>query len=377
MPDRYSQEQCSLPFVDWPLLDQESWRGAFLEGDLLYDNGPLVHWAERTQHKARKNYGHWLTHLIQTGQLQDNTSLEDRITKETVNHYLKTSGERLAVTTNFMRLADLLSLAQAFAPETDWEWLRRIRRRLEARLCPSKNKDQKIVHSTHLWQLGLDLMAEAETNTSLGPRTAALNYRDGLLIALLSARPLRMKNMTSLEIGSQITRLSEGYQIDIPAEETKTKRAIYFDVPDDLTSKLDTYIDKHRPALLRGIETDRLWISLRGTIAIQHALACAIRTRTRKALGQAITPHLFRDCAATSLTQGNPEHVRSAAALLGHGSLKTTLNHYDQSKMLEASSRHQENLLDLRQRMRNKIRQNSAETDQPIPETHSQIMVRR
>ena len=124
-----------------------------------------------------------------------------------------------------------------------------------------------------------------------------------------------------------------------------------------LTPKLDCYLSKHRSTLLRGLETNRLWISLRGSVAASHSVHCAIRSRTKKAFGHVINPHLFRDCAATSLALDDPETVRSAAALLGHSNLATTSKHYDQSKNYEATKIRQQALISLREKLR--LRENS------------------
>jgi integrase len=65
-------------------------------------------------------------------------------------------------------------------------------------------------------------------------------------------------------------------------------------------------------------------------------------------LGQAINPHLFRDCAATSIAIDDPDHVRIASPLLGHRAISTTENYYNQVRSVEASRLMQNLLLSLR-----------------------------
>ena len=67
-----------------------------------------------------------------------------------------------------------------------------------------------------------------------------------------------------------------------------------------------------------------------------------------KSLGHTINPHLFRDCAATSLAIEDPRHVRIAASLLGHRRFKTTERYYIQARNIEASRIMQNFLLSLR-----------------------------
>jgi integrase len=61
---------------------------------------------------------------------------------------------------------------------------------------------------------------------------------------------------------------------------------------------------------------------------------------TRRYLGVAVNPHLFRDCAATSIAVLDPGHVHIAARVLGHATLATTEKHYNQAQALEASRAH-------------------------------------
>ena len=49
-------------------------------------------------------------------------------------------------------------------------------------------------------------------------------------------------------------------------------------------------------------------------------LNAAIVGRTAAAFGHPVNPHLFRDCAATSIAIDDPQHVRIASQILGHRS---------------------------------------------------------
>ena len=73
--------------------------------------------------------------------------------------------------------------------------------------------------------------------------------------------------------------------------------------------------------------------------------------RTRYAFGKSISPHLFRDCAATSIAIEDPEHVRITANILGHTSLTTSERHYNQAHMLAAGRTMQQSLLELRNKL--------------------------
>ena len=49
---------------------------------------------------------------------------------------------------------------------------------------------------------------------------------------------------------------------------------------------------------------------------------------TEKHFGHAITPHMFRDAAATFIAEMTPERALMAAAVLQHRSFETTRRHY-------------------------------------------------
>src|SRR5436190_8810369 len=82
------------------------------------------------------------------------------------------------------------------------------------------------------------------------------------------------------------------------------------------------------------------------------AIRLQIKLRTKAAFGQSINPHLFRDCAATSIAIHDPEHVRIATAILGHTCVSTTNKHYNQAQMLSAAREHNREILRLRKKAR-------------------------
>ena len=132
------------------------------------------------------------------------------------------------------------------------------------------------------------------------------------------------------------------------ADEIKNRKSIEVPLPEALTEYVDRYLTEHRPCLLGGRRSDHLWISRFGNSLTDKSIRHQIKNRTEDAFGEAISPHLFRDCAATSIAIQDPEHVRMAATLLGHHSLTTTQKYYDQSRMLAAGRHYQSHLAELR-----------------------------
>jgi len=103
---------------------------------------------------------------------------------------------------------------------------------------------------------------------------------------------------------------------------------------------LDRYIATHRPLLLRGGASDHLWVNIRATPMQENSICYQVCAVTERLLGRRISPHLFRDCAATFIAEQAPEQVRIIARILGHSTLRASENNYNQAGMLSAQQRY-------------------------------------
>ena len=93
-------------------------------------------------------------------------------------------------------------------------------------------------------------MADAASKHDLGSVEGARLVRNGLMIALLAARPIRIRNLRSIAIGENLIRANARYYLVFQAHETKTRKPLEFEVPDELSSCIATYIATYRPILL-------------------------------------------------------------------------------------------------------------------------------
>jgi len=195
-------------------------------------------------------------------------------------------------------------------------------------------------------------MATAENETTTLRRFKA--YRDGLVIGVLASRSLRLRNLTGLMLDRTLVRCGDGWWIQIPASETKNKDPIEKPWPEILVPNLQTYLADHRAGImaLRGSRTgasrDALWLSMHGSSMTDNGIYLRVVARTREGLGKPINPHLFRDCAATSVAIDDPAHIGIASRLLDHRIRSTTERYYNQARSVEASRLMQKRLLALR-----------------------------
>jgi integrase/recombinase XerD len=65
----------------------------------------------------------------------------------------------------------------------------------------------------------------------------------------------------------------------------------------------------------------------------QGSLHSRIVTRTREKFGVSVCPHLFRDCAATSMDIRDPWQTSAVVAVLGHRAIETSERFYNHSQM--------------------------------------------
>jgi len=121
--------------------------------------------------------------------------------------------------------------------------------------------------------------------------------------------------------------------------------------PTPLVLQLQRYLDLHRPRLLGGLTSERLWISSRGTPLTYMNLYHRIVALTKRLFGAPIPPHWFRDCAMTSIAVEDPGHVGIGPSLLAHSDHRTGKKYYNQAKALVAGRRHQQNLRELQRKL--------------------------
>jgi len=343
--------RCS-PVAEWPAPDQAAWATALVAGNPFEPGGLAARWAPATRWMVANGYGLWLTWLTDRGWLDLQQPPEVRITKERVAAYvagLKPGRSPFTVQARVQQLGDAL---RAMAPKGDWRWILRGASRLRSRAVSVRNKRSRLRTPAELAELGDRLMAQANGSTT----AAARDYRDGLIIKLLAHRPIRARNLTAITCGQHLVCRGATWWLQFSAAETKTPQPLEFPLPANLAPQLERYLAHWRTLLLTragrqaAAATSALWISSISTPMVYASISHQVRRHTRAAFGAAINPHLFRDCAATSIAIVDPEHVHIIMDILGHSTLATSERHYNQARGLEAGRRYQGTIKALRAR---------------------------
>jgi integrase/recombinase XerD len=329
----------------WPTNDQIIWDRAHIgKGPDGRDN-PAVRWNKRTTRKNEDAYGRYLAWLHREGMLIEVEAVTSRITPERVTRYVATLKTRLSPVSVGMVIAALIAAAKALAPSSDWSWLSRRSARLRFKATPSREKRHAVQHTLDLYRFGKRVMDTADRGKGLTVAPAQ-RYQSGLMIALLAARPLRIRNFQAITIGQSLRWDGTGYWLTFSPNDTKMHYAIDEPLPGDLIPYLEVFLRTWRPVLLRQANKRpsapihrRLWVDRFGRPMSESTLRHLIKRYTQKEFGTAVWPHLFRDCLLTSIAVDQPDLMRIGAAVLGHASSLTGEKHYNQARILEASRR--------------------------------------
>jgi integrase/recombinase XerD len=341
---RNPPSQKALPLADWSKADRETWNAAQAKAGLLDEGGVASHLSPRTREDLTSRWAYLLSFLADRGKLNHQGPAATSVTEENIMLYVRFLEPRVSSVTLAKSLQKIARVAACLAPERDWRWLRRIVRRLGLRAKP-RDRRNEVVEIKELFRLGVQLMNWAEKTESATTFGSALAYRDGLIIALLAADPLRLANIASLEIGRTLIKDGTTWSFEIPAEQTKERRLHLAVLPDWSRSCIDRYIQHYRRSFRNAQSTSRLWLSRNGRPLSEHALYCMVCRRTRAAFGKRITPHLIRSCLATSTAIHHGAQMGLAMTVLNHQSFVVTQRHYIKAGMIDAVRAYQEILL--------------------------------
>ncbi|MGB3387871.1 MAG: site-specific integrase [Pseudaminobacter sp.] len=230
-----------------------------------------------------------------------------------------------------MMIGAVKRILDVIAPETDWTWLQRMCANLKTVARPSRDKFAHAVTPEQMFDLGISMMNEAEDKEIRLHPYVSTKARDGLIIAMLISCPVRIANLAEIEIGRHLLFDTDHYWLAFTEVETKTGKEYKSDLPPSLTSRIDWYLNIHRPRLLalgNGSATRRLWIDREGKPMSEAAIRTQIENNSRKEFGKRVWPHLFRTIAVTGLVDEAPEQIGIAPDLLGHTNDQTFRKYY-------------------------------------------------
>jgi integrase len=341
-----------LPLIlkrpNWPITDQIAWGTLFTEGDLLEGCGSCVRWSEGSRRKREQAYGHWLGFLSRRGPLDLPSDVTDRATLETIVAFIEEELARYSVRTVYIHVEDLMFLLRSMAPSKDWVWLHQIVRRLRARSNLGELKPRAGVTAPQIYEWAFTRMRQADAMDGITSLRRATLYRDGLMVGLLIARPLRLRTFIAIEVERHLVARSNGFLLRFAPNDMKDRKAHEYAVPAELVEPLRRYLGFHRPNLLQAKSSQQLWITRNGDPFTYGGFQRQLPALTFREFGEALRPHAFRHIAATTIAIEDPEHVSIIADVLGHATLSMSQKHYNRARGVEANTSYQEIMQSIR-----------------------------
>ena len=180
------------------------------------------------------------------------------------------------------------------------------------------------------------LRREAETG-KLNPHRKAIVAQMAAAIALLQAAPIRLKNLTELDVNKNLIARGKRLYLVIPEFEVKNNEPIDFELPAETRDLLAWYVREYRPLLISE-PTDALFPGPRGGAKSSDTLARQIPQTVFRFTGLRINVHLFRHAAGKLFLDARPGQYEVMRRVLGHRSITTTTSLYAGAETRSAGS---------------------------------------
>jgi len=352
----YKASPYCLPVEEWPRGMQEeykryrNWATAdFMPGRRKRNKQRPIS-AKRTLSTLERIAGYVVN--VRGGQ-KEQLKFDMFFDKDLVTEFLAwlSSERKIRETTMFCDVILLLSMGLRYRKldERELLWLSQLKDQLED--ARPRDKSWKMVPLEDLRSIPDRLRKERlelerrmkfrRNRPSLA--TWARAVRNELIFELITARPLRSRNIREARIGRNIFKTSDGrWRLLFEGDETKVGNTLSFFVPQSLEPSLRLYLEKARPILTEGNGSDILFVSDTGKPLTGGALKEVVKTRCMKYLGRPVTPHVIRDIVAHAILSKNPEDYLKVSKLLGHKRVETTLRIYGHYEMDEAARSYEE-----------------------------------
>ncbi len=186
-------------------------------------------------------------------------------------------------------------------------------------------------------------------------RADALRAMNALAVEFLIVAPLRIANLTSLDLSRHIIQVGRGprarQHIVIPPEEAKTKIPYEMVIPAETAALMATYGKVYLP-IISATPTTVLFPNQHGACRCETGLAQAMSKFLRREIGIVMNVHLFRHNAVTQYLKHHPDDLETARRILGHANTNMVSRRYADIKTAAAFARYDDMIGNLRSELR-------------------------
>ncbi len=242
-----------LPVARWHTADRDAWRAAGSLVSLLEEGPSTRHLSKATLDMRERGFGRFLGFLVATNDYE-RPIRETGVSRAQMRAYLETlEADSYALAGQHNLLTTLRHVLTVLRPQDDMSWLGGLARAIPASAL--RAAEHTLPTSNEVWELGVRLISRAMEKAAVAPfapRPVRV-YRAGLLLALLAARSMRRGSFLNLTLGRTLFRDKDGVRVEIPAEETKNRKAYRTVLPAELTPYLDAYLGEWYPARVQDV----------------------------------------------------------------------------------------------------------------------------
>jgi integrase len=327
----------TLPLQHWPGSDRHAFDALFAHGGLLDDHGALGHWRPLSRNLMQNQYARWLGWVSKAQPTALALMPCERATSERLQAWLAAMNS-LAPATQLGHAGAVVRLCRSIEPDRSWSAHQAILAGLHRSVVRhgSPRKIGRVLASDILFDAGAQLVRD--NDGLITHPDQAVRLRDGAMICLLALMPMRRRALSELALGTSLR--VEGAQMTICLDGAMTKNGQSWEaiVPDMVSERLAVYLSIARPVLsARGSSAQTaVWLGRNGMPLTINQFTRAIKNRTTSLLKVGVTPHLFRDAAATTLSRASPESARMIKPILGHTTTRIAEAHYIQADTVAA-----------------------------------------
>ena len=329
----------ALPPCDWPTAEREIWTQACVAARRLKPGGTAARMKTSTRTSLVRAYGYLLEFCHRNGLLNQDAEAGTHVTPEILDAFVHHLQGRVGSVTRASYIGKVRRIAQILAPGRDLVWLGELEADLRYQARP-RPKYHRIVSSERLLALGLELIRRGDTNIYLTELARARQVRDGLMIALLALCPIRLRNLAELSVGRQLRRVGDAWWIILEADETKTGRPDERRVPRIIAAAIERWLG-HWRSVFHPCDYS-FWPSIKGGALAYTYVGHIVTETTRRELGVAVNPHLFRDCAVYTVAINAGDRMGIASGLLQHTDQRTVEKYYNKGASVGAVRRYQQ-----------------------------------
>lgn len=171
-----------------------------------------------------------------------------------------------------------------------------------------------------------------------------------LALEILFVAPVRMKNLSGIELDKNLIRQRDGYMLVFAKDEVKNKERLTFKLPKPTCEFIDWYQDNIRSERVRG-ETNALFVGEDGIrLKAQNTLAHQIAKKVKDHTGLKFNAHLIRHVTSFLFLNRVPGGHHVLRLVLGHKSVDTLSRAYSGAESKAAHRLYDGVIRDLRTR---------------------------